>query len=89
MAMSLASSSEPSKWSNPPKPPKPVGRPEKVVQYFAQWSIYGRKYRPWHMKLDSITHVQYAFFDVTSDCVCASLDPYADYQARPLLPLIQ
>jgi GH18 family chitinase len=32
------------------------------------------------MDFASITHVHYAFFDVTSACVVTSLDPYADYE---------
>lgn len=31
------------------------------------------------MKLDDITHINYAFFDVTPQCAVASLDPYADF----------
>ena len=32
------------------------------------------------MDFDSITHVHYAFFDVTSSCIVKSLDAYADYE---------
>jgi len=32
------------------------------------------------MKLDEITHVNYAFFDVTQGCAVASLDEYADFE---------
>lgn len=32
------------------------------------------------MKLDAITHIQYAFFDVTQACKVTSLDPYADFE---------
>ena len=53
--------------------------PPRVVQYFAQWAIYGRDFKPWEMELDQITHVNYAFFDVTQACAVASLDEYADF----------
>jgi GH18 family chitinase len=51
-----------------------------VVQYFANWAIYGRAFYPHDMKLDDITHVHYAFFDIKSDCKVHSLDAYSDYQ---------
>jgi hypothetical protein len=50
------------------------------VQYFAQWAIYGRNFKPWHMQLDKITHVHYAFFDVTAVCAVATLDSWADFE---------
>jgi len=52
----------------------------RVVQYFAQWAIYGREYYPADMNWAEITHVHYAFFDVKADCAVHSLDDYADYQ---------
>ena len=50
----------------------------RVVQYFEQWAIYGRKFYPTSMDFASITHMHYGFFDVTSDCYLRSLDTYAD-----------
>jgi GH18 family chitinase len=54
-------------------------RPARVVQYFAQWAIYGRKFFPWEMHLENITHIHYAFFDVSSTCEVTSLDQWADF----------
>ncbi|KAG8464401.1 hypothetical protein KFE25_003464 [Diacronema lutheri] len=47
--------------------------------YYASWAIYGRDHKPWEMQLDKITHVNYAFFDVTAACAVTTLDSYADY----------
>lgn len=52
----------------------------RVVQYYAQWAIYGRQYYPRDMKIDQLTHVNYAFFEINSACQVASIDEYADYQ---------
>jgi chitinase len=54
------------------------------VGYFIQWGIYGRNFQV--KKLDTsgaaarLTHVNYAFGNVTADGVCASADPWADWQ---------
>jgi chitinase len=54
------------------------------VGYFTQWGIYGRNFQI--AKLDSsgaagrLTHVNYAFGNVTADGLCASADPWADWQ---------
>jgi len=71
---------------SPPLPPSPPPPPKaaKVVQYYAQWAIYGRDYFPADMALDSITHVFYAFYDVTSSCGVDVRDPYAEYQQTQL-----
>ena len=50
------------------------------MQYFAQWGIYGRNFWPKDVRVDIITHMQYAFYEVTSDCRAASIDEWADYQ---------
>lgn len=71
----------PSPTATPPLP-TPVSSPSapRVVQYYANWAIYGRNFFPADMKFDSITHVHYAFFDVKSDCQVHSLDEWSDYQ---------
>jgi chitinase len=57
------------------------------VGYFTQWGIYGRAF---HVKnLDTsgaaakLTHINYAFGNVTAEGLCASADVWADYQ-RPV-----
>jgi chitinase len=57
------------------------------VGYFTQWGIYGRAFPV--RKLDTsgaaerLTHINYAFGDVTAEGLCASGDVWADYQ-RPV-----
>lgn len=51
-----------------------------MVQYFTNWGIYGRNFKPMDLDFESITHVHYAFFDVNSSCVLHSIDPWSDYQ---------
>ena len=54
------------------------------VGYFTQWGIYGRNYQL--SKVDRsgqaarLTHLDYAFGVVTADGLCASADPWADWQ---------
>jgi chitinase len=54
------------------------------VGYFTQWGIYGRNFQV--AKLDTsgaaarLTHINYAFGDVTAAGVCASADAWADWQ---------
>ena len=54
------------------------------VGYFIQWGIYGRDFVVRDLD-DSgsaarLTHINYAFGNVTEDGVCASADAWADYQ---------
>jgi GH18 family chitinase len=52
--------------------------PEKrVVAYFAEWGIYGRQYYPSSMPLEKITHINYAFANISADGRIAIGDPYA------------
>lgn len=56
-----------------------------VVGYYAQWAIYGRDYNIPNIDGNKLTHLNYAFFDVTWDpnnpqnTNLLSLDPYADF----------
>ena len=54
----------------------------RVVQYYAQWAIYARDFWPKDLKLDELTNIHYAFFEVTPQCHVASIDEYADFQAN-------
>lgn len=52
--------------------------PEKrVVAYFAEWGIYGRQYYPSSMPLEKVTHINYAFANISADGRIALGDPYA------------
>jgi chitinase len=68
--------------TNPPPPPPPGPAGKKIVGYFAEWGVYGRNY---HVKnidtsgsASKLTHIQYAFGNVTNG-QCAIGDSYADY----------
>jgi chitinase len=66
-----------------PGGPGPVGS-KQVVGYFAQWAIYSRNYFVSNIvtsgSASKMTHLNYAFANVTSSFETASYDPYADYQ---------
>lgn len=54
------------------------------VAYFTQWGIYGRDFQLADVQnsgaAGKLTHLNYAFGPVTADGVCASADPWADWQ---------
>ncbi|HEX5201640.1 glycoside hydrolase family 18 protein [Paractinoplanes rhizophilus] len=54
------------------------------VGYFTQWGIYGRDFQLSKVQNSGaaarLTHLNYAFGPVTADGVCASADPWADWQ---------
>ena len=54
------------------------------VGYFTQWGIYGRDFQLSKVQRSGaaarLTHLNYAFGPVTSDGLCASADPWADWQ---------
>jgi chitinase len=54
------------------------------VGYFTQWGIYGRNYQLSKVEQSGqaarLTHLDYAFGVVTQDGLCASADPWADWQ---------
>lgn len=54
------------------------------VGYFTQWGIYGRNFQLSKVQSSGaaarLTHLDYAFGTVTAAGVCASADPWADWQ---------
>ena len=58
-------------------------QPYVKVGYFAQWGIYGRAFPVARLQTSGaaarLTHINYAFSDVTAAGVCASADPWADF----------
>ncbi|MFG1608443.1 glycoside hydrolase family 18 protein [Actinoplanes sp. NPDC049265] len=54
------------------------------VGYFTQWGIYGRQFPVAKLQTSGaaskLTHINYAFSDVTEDGLCASADAWADWQ---------
>ncbi len=59
-------------------------KPYVKVGYFTQWGIYGRAFPVSKLQTSGaaarLTHINYAFSDVTAAGVCASADPWADWQ---------
>ncbi|KAJ1898359.1 hypothetical protein LPJ66_002794 [Kickxella alabastrina] len=47
------------------------------VGYFTAWSIYDRKYTPLDVPVERLTHVNYAFANLTNNCIALG-DPWAD-----------
>ncbi|CAE7085279.1 unnamed protein product [Rhizoctonia solani] len=51
------------------------------IAYYTNWSIYGRKFMPSHIDIDSLTHIYYAFADTDPVTGEAKLtDLHADQQ---------
>ncbi|PZG42334.1 glycosyl hydrolase [Spongiactinospora gelatinilytica] len=59
----------------------------KRVGYFVQWGIYARNYHVKDLEASGapakLTHINYAFSDVNAKGLCASADPWADWD-RPV-----
>ena len=78
LAIGVASAAAPAAAHGPSHGPK------RLVGYFTSWGIYGKGYVVKKVK-DSgaaarLTHIQYAFANVTPDLKCGIADPWADYQ---------
>lgn len=54
--------------------------PYRVVGYYTSWGIYDREYYVTEIPADKLTHLNYAFADVTVDGTVAMIDPWADTQ---------
>ena len=50
----------------------------RLVAYYTSWSIYQKGYTVPDIPADQLTHVIYAFANITEDGTCAIGDPYAD-----------
>ncbi|CAG8505497.1 11287_t:CDS:2 [Acaulospora colombiana] len=59
------------------KPPKEMTKP-KIVGYFTAWSIYARGYNVYDIDASKLTHINYAFFNLSPDGKVVSGDPWAD-----------
>nr|BAF02588.1 chitinase [uncultured bacterium] len=53
----------------------PSGR---VIGYFAAWGVYGRDYHVADVPAHLLTHINYAFANISDDGRCVLGDPYAD-----------
>ncbi len=54
------------------------GGQKRIVAYFAAWGVYGRNYHVADIPAGMITHINYAFANITADGQCALGDSYAD-----------
>lgn len=52
----------------------------KIVGYYTSWSIYGRAYFVHDIPADKLTHINYAFFNISPGGVCVLGDEWADTQ---------
>ncbi len=50
---------------------------KKIVGYFAEWSIYGRKYNVADIPAGKLTHLNYAFAKINPAGECTLIDSYA------------
>src|SRR5207253_2095146 len=54
-----------------------------VTAYFTQWSIYRRNFTLYNVQAngqaDRLTHINYAFGDISPSYQCATVDAFADY----------
>ncbi len=51
-----------------------------VAVYFPSWGIYSKSFTPLDVDGDSITHLIYAFANISDEGVCIVGDPVADYK---------
>lgn len=51
---------------------------KRIVGYFTAWSVYGRDYHVPEIPADKLTHVNYAFANISDAGECVLGDPYAD-----------
>ena len=54
----------------------------RIVGYYSSWSIYGHQYFVTDIPAGKLTHINYAFFDISQDGECALGDELADVQFR-------
>ena len=51
---------------------------KRVIGYFTNWGIYGRGFDAQEIPMEHVTHINYAFWDVTSSGTIKTVDGYAD-----------
>lgn len=59
------------------RPPPPPGE-WRVVGYFTAWGVYARDFHVDELPADRLTHVNYAFANISESGECVLGDPYAD-----------
>src|SRR5262245_36370081 len=66
-----ASSSPPGKDQKDGGKPDARGPKQKIIGYFAEWSVYGRKFNVGDIPAAKLTHVNYAFAKINDKGECA------------------
>ncbi|MBK8259185.1 MAG: glycoside hydrolase family 18 protein [Polyangiaceae bacterium] len=51
---------------------------KRVIGYFAAWAVYGRDYHVPEIPADKLTHINYAFANISDQGECVLGDAYAD-----------
>jgi chitinase len=54
--------------------------PYRIIGYYTSWSIYGRAYFVTDIPADQLTHINYAFVNVSKEGECIIGDEWADLQ---------
>jgi len=54
--------------------------PKRIVGYFTSWAIYGREYFVNEIPADKLTHINYAFANVSKEGECLIGDSWADVE---------
>lgn len=54
--------------------------PKRIVGYYASWAIYGREYFVNEIPAEKLTHINYAFVNVSDDGECLLGDSWADVE---------
>lgn len=62
---------------DPGEPGNP-GATGRIVGYFVAWGVYGRDYHVADIPAERLTHINYAFANISADGRCELGDPYAD-----------
>jgi chitinase len=52
--------------------------PKRVVAYFIAWGVYQRNFHVMDIPADKVTHINYAFANISADGRCVLGDSYAD-----------
>ncbi|MEE2830649.1 MAG: glycoside hydrolase family 18 protein, partial [Myxococcota bacterium] len=58
--------------------PPPSSSPGRVIGYFPSWAVYGRDFHVSDIPAEHLSHILYAFANVSTAGECILGDPYAD-----------
>jgi GH18 family chitinase len=61
-------------------PTAAMSAPQRIVGYYSSWSVYARNYQVADIPAGKLTHVNYAFANISDTGECVLFDPVADVQ---------